>query len=138
MKKRIFLKISSAALAGATLPHLNSCKQGAAPLAPPGGQAAPRLKNWAGNLEYSTGNVVYPESVEQTRAFVMKADKIRALGSQHCFNKIADSAHQLISTKNLNKVVALDPAKKTVTVEAGIRYGTLGEYRSEERRVGKE
>jgi xylitol oxidase len=72
--------------------------------------------------------VVYPESVEQVQAFVKKADKLRALGSQHCFNKIADSPHQLLSTKNLTKVVALDPAKKTVTVEAGIRYGTLGEY----------
>jgi alditol oxidase len=128
MKKRIFLKMSSAALAGAALPHLNGCKQVEAPVAPQGGQAAAKLKNWAGSLEYSTGNVVYPESVEQAQAFVMKADKIRALGSQHCFNKIADSPHQLISTKNLNKVVALDPAKKTVTVEAGIRYGTLGEF----------
>jgi xylitol oxidase len=128
MKKRIFLKMSSAALAGAALPHLNGCKQADSPVAPQGGQAAARLKNWAGNLEYSTGNVVYPESVEQAQAFVVKADKIRALGSQHCFNRIADSPHQLISTKNLNKVVALDTAKKTVTVEAGIRYGTLGEY----------
>jgi xylitol oxidase len=107
---------------------MNGCKQADTSVAPPGNQTGPRLKNWAGNLEYSTGNVVYPESVEQAQAFVMKADKIRALGSQHCFNKIADSPHQLISMKNLNKVVALDDAKKTVTVEAGIRYGTLGEY----------
>ena len=128
MKKRKFLKMSSAALAGAALSNLNGCKQVDTSVAPQGGQAAARLKNWAGNLEYSTGNVVYPESVEQVQAFVTKADKIRALGSQHCFNKIADSPHQLLSTKNLNKVVALDDAKKTVTVEAGIRYGTLGEY----------
>jgi xylitol oxidase len=128
MKKRTFLKMSSAALAAAALPNMNGCKQVDTSVARPDGQAATRLKNWAGNLEYSTGNVVYPESVEQAQDFVKKADKIRALGSQHCFNRIADSPHQLLSTKNLNKVVALDPAKKTVTVEAGIRYGTLGEY----------
>jgi alditol oxidase len=128
MKKRMFLKVSSAALTGAALSHINGCKQADTSVAPPGGQSAARLKNWAGNLEYSSGNVVYPESVEQAQAFVKKADKIRALGSQHCFNKIADSPHQLISTKNLNKVIALDEAKKTVTVEPGIRYGTLGEY----------
>src|SRR5262245_32627267 len=107
---------------------MNESKQVDTSGAPPDSQVAARLKNWAGNLEYSAGNVVYPESVEQAQAFVMKADKIRALGSQHCFNKIADSPHQLLSTKNLNKVIALDPDKKTVTVEAGIRYGTLGEY----------
>jgi len=128
MKKRIFLKMSSASLAGAALFHMNGCKHVDSSVEQTGGQASARLKNWSGNLEYSTGNVVYPESVEQVQAFVAKADKIRALGSQHCFNRIADSPHELLSTKNLNKVVALDTAKKTVTVEAGIRYGTLGEY----------
>ena len=128
MKKRVFLKMSSAALAGTALSHLSGCKQADTSAAPPGGQEAVRLKNWAGNLEYGTGNVVYPESVEQVQAFVAKADKLRALGSQHCFNKIADSTHQLLSTKNLNKIIALDENKKTVTVEPGIRYGTLGEY----------
>jgi xylitol oxidase len=128
MKKRTFLKMSSAALTGATLSSMNGCKQTDTAVAPTDGTAPPRLKNWAGNLEYGTQNVVYPESVEQVQAFVKKADKLRVLGSQHCFNKIADSPHQLLSTKSLNKVVALDPIKKTVTVEAGIRYGTLGEY----------
>ena len=120
--------MSSAALAGAALPNMNGCRRADTSVGPQSSQAITRLKNLAGNLEYSTGNIVYPESVEQVRAFVVKADKIRALGSQHCFNKIADSPHQLLSTKNLNRVVALDEAKKTVTVEAGIRYGTLGEY----------
>ena len=129
MKKRKFLKMSSAALAGATLSNMNGCKGVDKSVAPPSeSKAAARLRNWAGNLEYSTENVVYPESVEQAQAFVRKADKMRALGSQHCFNRIADSPHQLLSTKNLNKVISLDPDKKTVTVEAGIRYGTLGEY----------
>src|SRR5262245_2570835 len=128
MKKRSFLKMSSAALTGAVLSPMSGCKQVDTSVAPPSSPATTRLKNWAGNLEYSTENIVYPESVEQVQAFVKKAGKLRALGSQHCFNKIADSPHQLLSTKNLTKVVALDPAKKTVTVEAGIRYGTLGAY----------
>ena len=127
MKKRTFLKISSVALTGAAITPVSSCNQSDPAVAPPN-STAERLKNWSGNLEYSTGHVVYPESVEQVQAFVKKADKLRALGSQHCFNRIADSSHQLLSTKNLNKVISLDPAKKTVTVEAGIRYGTLGEY----------
>src|SRR5262245_25291298 len=42
---------------------------------------------------------------------------------------MADASHLLCSSKNLNRVDSLDSAKKTVTVEAGIRYGTLGEHR---------
>ncbi len=126
MKKRTFLKISTAALAGAAIPPLTACNQ-----AEKTGAPAARLKNWAGNLEYSTDRVVYPASVEEVREFVQKTDKLRALGSQHCFNRIADSRHNLLSTRNLNRVVSLDAAAKTVTVEAGIRYGTLGEYLQE-------
>lgn len=126
MKKRTFLKMSSAGLAGAALSPLAGCKK--RDIIEP---RVDKLTNWAGNLEYSTANVSYPESVEQAQAFVRKADKLRALGTRHCFNRIADSPNQLISTKKLDKVVALDPAKKTVTVEGGIRYGTLGEYLQE-------
>ena len=41
------------------------------------------------------------------------------------------SSHQLVSTKKLDKIVGLDATKKTVTVEAGVRYGTLGTYLQE-------
>ncbi len=130
MKKRTFLKLSSAGITGAML---SSCQQPSAP--PPAAPAASptpaKLTNWAGNLEYSTAKVAYPETVEQLQAAIKQADKLRALGTQHCFNKIADSPHQLVSTKKLDKIIGLDAAKKTVTVEAGVRYGTLGTYLQE-------
>lgn len=131
MKKRLFLKLTSAGLAGAALTPLSACQQTTPPAATPTTQPeakAEKLKNWAGNLEYSTAQVAYPETVEQVQAVVKQAAKLKPLGTQHCFNRIADSPHQLLSTKKLDKLVALDAAQKTVTVEAGMRYGTLGEY----------
>jgi alditol oxidase len=128
MKKRTFLKASSAALTGAALSTLSGCRQETPGVAPPAAPKPARLTNWAGNLEYSTDQVVYPASVEEVRAFVRKTEKLRALGSQHCFSNIADSRHNLLSTKKLDQIIALDPVKKTVTVEPGIRYGTLGEH----------
>ena len=124
MKKRTFLKLSTAGITGAIL---TACQQ---PSAPPitSTPATEKLKNWAGNLEYGTAKVASPETVEQVQAVVKQADKLRALGTQHCFNRIADSPHQLVSAKKLDKILALDPDKKTVTVEAGVRYGTLGEH----------
>ncbi|MFN0119098.1 MAG: D-arabinono-1,4-lactone oxidase [Blastocatellia bacterium] len=128
MKKRAFLRVSTAALTGTVIAPLAGCQQENNTPAPAAAPQAKRLKNWAENLEYSTANVSYPASVDEVRAIVTKAGKIRALGSQHCFNKIADSTYAQLSTKKLDKVLALDPVKKNVTVEAGIRYGTLGEY----------
>lgn len=134
MKKRTFLKLSSAGITGTMLTQLTGCQKSDAPPVhtdTPTASTTEKLKNWAGNLEYSTDKVVYPETVEQVQAAVKQADKLRALGTQHCFNKIADSPHQLLSAKKLNKILSLDPEKKTVTVEAGVRYGTLGEYLQE-------
>jgi len=87
-----------------------------------------RLKNWAGNLTYSTGNVFYPKTVEEVQALVKKHDKIKTLGTRHCFNNIADSKDNLLSTRDMNKVVSLDAKAHTVTVEAGIKYGELAPY----------
>ena len=119
MDKRTFLKTSSVLAGGAALSRFVACK----PEAP-----KEHLKNWSGNLEYSTGNVHYPKTVEQVQEVVKKCDKIRALGSRHSFNTIADSTENQLSTQELNKVVSLDKAANTVTVESGIKYGELAPY----------
>ena len=54
------------------------------------------------------------------------------LGTRHCFNDIADSRHALISLKPMDRVVALDPQARTVTVEAGMSYGQLCPYLHEQ------
>ena len=87
-----------------------------------------RLKNWAGNLTYSTGNVQYPKTVAEVQSLVKKHSKLKALGTRHCFNTIADSKDDLLSTKEMNKVVSIDTKAHTVTVEGGIKYGELAPY----------
>lgn len=86
------------------------------------------LKNWAGNITYSTSSVSYPASREEVQALVKKQAKLKGLGTRHCFNRIADSRDFLLSTRELNKVVALDTQSNTVTVEGGIKYGELAPY----------
>ncbi len=89
---------------------------------------APRLKNWAGNLTYSTDHVFYPKSVQEVQQLVKSHTKLKVLGTRHCFNTIADSKDNLLSTKELNKVLSLDKKAHTVTVEGGIKYGELAPY----------
>lgn len=83
------------------------------------------LTNWAGNYTYGAARVHRPESVEQLQELVAGGRRLRALGSRHSFNAIADTPGDLIALERLNRVVALDRERGTVTVEGGIRYGEL-------------
>ncbi len=52
---------------------------------------------------------------------------LRALGSRHSFNGIADSREDQISLEHLNDIV-LDRTAHTVTVGAGVTYSQLGPH----------
>src|SRR6202140_99165 len=116
MQRKTFIKLSSALMA--------------TPLIPPFPEMAEqdKLKNWAGNLTYSTNNVFYPKTVSEVQSLVKKSDKLRGLGTRHCFNAIADSKYNLISSNSLNNILSLDTVHNTVTVEGGIKYGELAPY----------
>jgi len=116
MKKRSFLKLSSALITGTAFSPLLSCM-------PDKKEQVAALKNWAGNLTYSTNNVFEPSTVEEVQEAIKQCSKVRALGTRHCFNRIADSEDNLISTQNLNKLIDINPEARTVTVDAGVRYG---------------
>jgi alditol oxidase len=118
MDKRLFLKTSSAIAGGALLSRFVSCT-------PKDNENMEHLKNWAGNLEYSTGNVHYPKTVAELQEVVKKCKSLKALGSRHSFNKIADSTENQVSLQELNKLISIDTASNTVTVESGMRYGEL-------------
>jgi alditol oxidase len=116
MDKRSFLKILSAIVTGPALSSLFAWGEGE------------KLKNWAGNLEYSTDRLQSGNSPEQVRAFVKRQSKFKVLGTRHCFNTIADSTNQFLSVKPMDQVVTLDAGARTVTIGAGMTYGQLSPY----------
>lgn len=81
--------------------------------------------NWAGNYFYNAAQIHEPEHIEQIQELVRQSSKVKALGTRHSFNDIADSPGDLISLRHFNKIIDLDPERHTVTVEAGVRYGEL-------------
>ncbi|KIL40119.1 FAD-binding protein [Gordoniibacillus kamchatkensis] len=85
-------------------------------------------RNWAGNYRYSASELHIPENVEQIQRLVARSSRIKVLGTRHSFNGIADCTGSLLSLQRLNRVLALDQTRHTVTVEAGIRYGELCQY----------
>jgi len=90
--------------------------------------AKQKLTNWAGNLTYSTDRLQEATSIEQIRSVLKSQDRVKVLGTRHCFNSIADSRDNLLSLKPMHEVVALDASARTVTVDAGITYGQLCPY----------
>jgi alditol oxidase len=113
MNKRDFLKSSGAIVAGSMISRFTPAQQ----------QPAPR-QNWAGNITYSTDHVLTPATTDEVRSVIKSCSKLRALGSRHSFNRIADSNQNQISLEHLNQI-DIDDKSRTVTVGAGVRYGQL-------------
>jgi alditol oxidase len=88
--------------------------------------------NWAGNYTYRAARIHQPETVEQIQELVRRSPTLKALGTRHSFNDIADSPGDLISLERFDKIVALDRERRTVTVESGVRYGQLARWLHEE------
>lgn len=89
--------------------------------------ATGELTNWAGNIVYGTNRLEEAASIEQVRSIVRSQNKLKALGTRHCFNSIADSSYHLLSLKQMRNI-EFDAEARSVTVEAGVTYGQLGPY----------
>src|SRR5437879_238755 len=113
MNKRTFIKLFSAVMASPAISLFLTST------------AKDKLKNWAGNLAYGTDRLYSDNSLEQVRTYVKKQNKLKVLGTRHCFNNIADSTDTFLSLKSMDEVVALEPEAHTVTVDAGMTYGQL-------------
>lgn len=118
MKKRTFLKLSSALITTAAVAPLESCVT----------QPSSHRTNWAGNLTYSSDELHEPATIDELAALVKQASKIKVQGTCHSFNTIADSRAGFVKLGKLNQVVSLDETNMTVTVQSGMRYGELGRY----------
>src|SRR5258708_13294960 len=116
MDKRTFIKLLSAITASPVISPMLAWAVG------------DKLKNWAGNIDYSTENLYSASSIEQVCSFVTQHAKLKALGTRHCFNKIADSHDYFLSLKSMDDVISLDAKPHTLTLGAGITHGKLSPY----------
>jgi len=86
---------------------------------------SPAGLNWAGNYQYAASSLYRPKSIAEIQAIIRNSSKIKALGSRHSFNDIADSPGVQISTENLNRKPVIDAAAMTVSIGSGWMYGDL-------------
>ena len=124
MNKRTFLRLAGAAGARSILfPWLRPGASGTVP---------EKLKNWAGNIDYSTENLFAASSREEVASYVRKQGKLKVLGTRHSFNTIADSRDAFLSLTSLDGRPQLDTARRTVSVDANITYGRLAPFLDEQ------
>jgi xylitol oxidase len=91
-----------------------------------GGAVALELTNWAGNRAYGADSLHYPASVVAVQELVDRLPRVKALGTRHSFNGIADSpGGALISLSELAPEIIVDAEAMTVSVTGGTRYGVL-------------
>lgn len=116
--KRQFIRRCAAVLGGSAMARMSGRTSVSA-------TSDPALANWAGNYRYSTDRLYHGRSLQQVQDFVKQHSHLRVLGTRHCFNGIADSTQNLLSLREMDQVVALEPTARTVTVQAGMSYGQL-------------
>ncbi|MEP7024184.1 MAG: D-arabinono-1,4-lactone oxidase [Actinomycetota bacterium] len=87
--------------------------------------------NWAGNVTFGAARLHHPASVGELRRIVANADNIRALGTGHSFNRLADCDGDQVSLAGLPAGPSIDAEQRTVTVSAGLRYGELASWLDE-------
>ncbi len=123
MKKRTFLKLAGAIGAESFLSPIvgigAKCK------------VPDKLKNWAGNIEFSTESLYAAKSVAEAKEYVKKTGKLKVLGTRHCFNAIADSKDTFLSLTEMQDPPVLDLAASMVTVDANMTYGRLAPWLQE-------
>jgi xylitol oxidase len=87
-----------------------------------------REHNWADNYTFKAARIHRPTSADELRRLVRGSRNIRALGTRHSFNGIADSSGDLIDLANLDPGFAIDRQRQTVTVGAATHSGTLASH----------
>jgi alditol oxidase len=81
--------------------------------------------NWAGNYAFTAPDFRTARTVADAQTMIASAHKVRMLGSGHSFNDIADSEGVQLSLKGFDRVLTIDPERRRVAVQGGIRYGDL-------------
>lgn len=86
--------------------------------------------NWAHTYAYRAAALHTPQTFDELRGIVRRAQRIHVLGTRHSFNDIADSP-ELVSLESLPTEVRIDASGSSVAVRGQLRYGDLADALNE-------
>lgn len=95
----------------------------------------PELWNWSRTYRFTAREVIAAQSpgdvqraVAEAGARGQPAGRIRAVGTRHSFNDLADNGAVLICVTGIAPDPQIDAAARTVTAGAGVTYGALAAW----------
>jgi len=83
------------------------------------------MQNWSKNVDFNDRAFLQPESLSELQELVRSNAKLRARGTAHCFNEIANTSSYAINLSKMPKTIEVNPELNSVTVAAGLKYGEL-------------
>lgn len=86
------------------------------------------VTNWAGNVTFGARDLHRPATLDELCRIVAISGRIRALGTGHSFNRLADTPGDQVSLAALPSIRDIDSATHQVRVAGGVRYGELATY----------
>ncbi len=88
----------------------------------------PELATWSGTYRFTARQVITARTVDDVRRAVAAGGRVRAVGTRHSFNDLADNGATLVSLAGIASDPVLDEASRTVTVGAGTTYGAIAAW----------
>jgi xylitol oxidase len=83
------------------------------------------MRNWAGNVDYSSADLRTPATVEELQELVSTSPRVRATGTRHSFSGVVDTSGVLVSTTRLGRTVEIDEARELAWVPAAATYAQV-------------
>ena len=93
-----------------------------------GSHVTSELRNWSGTYQFTAREVIAPRTVGEVQRAVAAGGRVRAIGTRHSFNDLADNGATLVSVAGIAPEPVIDEAAGTVTVGAGTPYGVLAAW----------
>jgi xylitol oxidase len=86
------------------------------------------LRNWSGTYRFTARKVIEAHTVGGVQRAVAAGGRVRAIGTRHSFNDLADNGATLVSVTGIAPDPVIDEAARTVTAGAGMSYGALATW----------
>lgn len=83
------------------------------------------MRNWSGHTEFASTGVAVPATLTELQSLVGSSARIKALGTAHSFNAIADTTGIHVSVAGLDSQIDIDSQASVAWVPAAMRYGEV-------------
>lgn len=83
------------------------------------------IRNFARNIGFRPRRLVRPTTPEQLAGVIRESERVRAVGAAHSWSPAIVTDDTLVSVERMHEVVALDRARRQITVQAGMRLREL-------------